>query len=262
MGSVYVNPETGKVREAKRRRRHSRRYAQWVTPQRQLVLAKIAVERSNQCFQGHPGCFDWSHYELAEEKPLRRHIRTATGSRLAQVWGLEEIQAPWLDGRTGLPRRDKSRRSWTATKPEIVKGRILSRPDLDIIEDMVEAWKREDREDRKEAWDREKDFLHRAEKGQFGGTFDAVARDVFMANRPEYYPYGMTVSPVNNNKPLAKIRVPSTMIYLFVDLSPAFRKIGYNKRKKILKYGKGVPAELNATVDSLCLAAVRAFWAK
>jgi hypothetical protein len=99
------------------------------------------------------------------------------------------------------------------------------------------------------------------EQGRFGSRFDPVARDVFMAERPDYYLVGHGVSAWTKKRVVA-VRIPSTFIFLFVDLS--LTKLSKNARHKIIRYGKwpAVPVDASLTEDKLIRLSVEDFWAR
>ena len=129
---------------------------------------------------------------------------------------------------------------------------------LNFQEAIIADWKAQDRAEREALLKIERAQIH-GEKGVFGRQFDPVERDVFMANRPDYYLKGLGVSPVTFKK-VAKVRVPSTYVHLYVDLSGTKEagSLSKNKRRKMQRYGQEAPAEVN----QLCRQAVEHWWAR
>ena len=123
--------------------------------------------------------------------------------------------------------------------------------------DFIEAWIAEDRDTRQALWELEEERIHHADGYRFGGDFDPVQRDEFMRQRPSYYLEGIGVSSVTMRQ-TAKIRVPSTNIYLFVDVSAATNKLGKNARKRLKRQGREIPAD----VHEICQRAIKSWWAR
>lgn len=108
---------------------------------------------------------------------------------------------------------------------------------LNFQEAVIADWKAEDRAEREALLRIERAQIH-GEKGVFGRQFDPVQRDIFMASRPGHYLKGLGVSPVTFKR-VAKVRVPSTDIHLYVGVSGAGElvKPSKNKRRKMRRPG-------------------------
>lgn len=130
-----------------------------------------------------------------------------------------------------------------------------------FLRELIEEWKADDREERNLAWKADERNLHHGDAGRFGRPFDPVAREVFMADRPAYYLEGLGVNAMTV-KAAAKIRLPSTNIRFFVDVSQPVKKLSKNKRRKIRRYGAATPVAKFTTIHDKCEAAIRGFWKK
>ena len=130
------------------------------------------------------------------------------------------------------------------------------------METVIDAWKAEDREARAYLWKLEQLQLHDGTYGRYGSSFDPVARDCYYQTRPDYYFLGFGVS-VESKKRIAVIRVPSTYIRLYVEVSQVFEgaSISRNKRRKMARYHSKPPLHIWEEVDNLCSRAVAAYWA-
>ena len=78
-------------------------------------------------------------------------------------------------------------------------------------------------------WKLEQLQIHDGTFGRYGGRFDPVARDVYyQEQRPQYHFLGFGVS-AESQKRIAVVRVPSTFIRLYVEVSEAFEGARTNK---------------------------------
>ena len=71
---------------------------------------------------------------------------------------------------------------------------------LNFQEAIIADWKAQDRAEREALLKIERAQIH-GEMGVFGQQFDPVERDVFVANRPDYYLKGLGISPVAALRP-------------------------------------------------------------
>lgn len=239
--SVYVNPTTGAIRTKPRRKE---RFPEWATPERRYHLAKLRLALMGVCLQGHR----WCDFRVYPDHFIH-HKPKATWRATPKAMG-------WLDTKTGLMRKDKFYPGW-APQRVLEYTPELSNSYFRLEADLIEGWKDQDRAEREALLQIERAQIH-GEKGVFGSTFDPVARDVFMANRPEYYLRGTGVSVFGTVRPVALVRVPSTNIGLFVDVAGA-KALSKNKRRKMRRYGQEAPA---GDVDQLCRQAVAHWWSK
>ena len=128
------------------------------------------------------------------------------------------------------------------------------------IEPVIKFWIAEDKVKQAELWRREQLLLHHApdRRGWRNQRFDPVAKDVFFQQQLPYYLEAIGISGLTFTR-IAKVRVPSTNVRLFVDVAKS--KISKNARHKAKRYGKGIGLliEESRTVDQLCSAAVNNF---
>ena len=212
----------------------------WSTPQRREHLVKLFQAYGNQCLQGHPVCPDITHYVAHESRvewrstPDIMEFQTRAGENtnvFVQAWKREQVR---------------------------VETPYLARLYDEVRENVIESWKAEDRERDSFEWKLEQQQIVDGAYGQYGSTFDPVARDVYMASRPEYYLVGMGVSPFTYQR-VALIRIPSTHVHLFVEVGPAVQEVSKNAQRKARRYNK-LSGTLQ-TIDEVCKAAVRDWWA-
>jgi len=102
-------------------------------------------------------------------------------------------------------------------------------------EDLIAYWKDCDRQDRQaqlEAERREMHFIN--ERRPRRSIFD---KEVFYSEQPLYYLEGFGVSALGF-KPVARVRLASSSVRLFIDLTEALKPLSKNQRRKALRYGK------------------------
>ncbi len=120
-----------------------------------------------------------------------------------------------------------------------------------FIEGLIAGWVAGDREQRQAEWEAELREMHRIPDRHFRqGHFDPIRRELFLAQQPLYYLVGMGVDALTF-RPVAKVRIPSTYVSLFVDIGEALQGVSRNKRRKALRYGKTLPKEARANIEAL-----------
>ncbi len=129
------------------------------------------------------------------------------------------------------------------------------------IEPVIKGWIAEDKVEQVALWRQEQRRLHHMtdERGWRNQRFDPVARDVFFQQQPPYYLEGVGISGLTFTR-IAKVRVPSTPVRLFVDVasSKRLKKLGQNARKR-LRRRPALLLEEDRVIDQLCRAAVKDF---
>jgi len=126
-----------------------------------------------------------------------------------------------------------------------------------FIEGLIKDWVVDDREQREAEWQRERDRIHRVPDKRFRqGRFDTIRRAMFLEQQPPYYLVGMGVDALAFRR-VAKVRIPSTYVHLFVEIGEAVQGVSKNKRRKAIRYGKPLPKEVQASVDRLVGRAVQ-----
>lgn len=202
----------------------------------------------NECLLGHPSCTLAEHFIRQTAKV--EWVRTLQKDlRLRQVFGEPgDIEFPtWLD----VPKHNLEQ----VRVP--VGEEVLTNAEA-IAHDLAEIWKASDREDAKDAWERERKELGPIQPVTgFGPFFDPVRRDELAQNRQEYYLRGAGMDPLTLER-FALVRIPATTIGLLVDLTRADKKIGKWARKKARARGEPLPVQ--PTDHEVILDAVRAWW--
>lgn len=128
-----------------------------------------------------------------------------------------------------------------------------------FIDGLIRDWVSDDRADREALWQRELQLMHQQpDRKGWKRRFDPVSREAFLAQQPPYYLEAVGVSGLTFTR-VAKVRIPSTYMRLFVDVAKA-KAQSKNQRRKARRYG--LPVTESETVDERCNLAVKDFWTK
>jgi hypothetical protein len=222
---------------------------QWSTPERQNHLAALAEAHMNKCREGHPACPKVTHYinpdckmEWVAKKVMVDCVDTSGNKTGRQTPAWEKRKVPAY----ATTMAHLVATQGTAAVQEIVdnldfqdnirlvvslEGTEMQREYQKLAEAAIESWKDEDRERRNYEWKLEQQQILDGTYGKYGTSFDPVARDAFFATRPEYYLVSIGVNAFTYQR-VALIRIPSTSVYLFVDLSDAVQELSKNASRE------------------------------
>jgi hypothetical protein len=129
------------------------------------------------------------------------------------------------------------------------------------IEPIIKDWIADDKLEQTVLWRRERRELHHMsdERGWRHQIFDPVAKDVFFQQQPPYYLEGVGISGLTFTR-IAKVRVPSTPVRLYVDVADSKlpKKLGQNARKRAKRQAALQIGE-DKSIDTMCRKAVRHF---
>ena len=126
-----------------------------------------------------------------------------------------------------------------------------------FIEGLIDDWKSDDRAQRAQSWQAERKALHSlAERPYNRGQFNAIGKDIYFANQPRFYIQGIGVNPATF-KPFAKVRLASSFVHLYVDLGDTRKPLSKKKRRKAIRYGKGLSGNIENQIYQLCCQAVK-----
>lgn len=102
-------------------------------------------------------------------------------------------------------------------------------------ESLIADWKAIDREKRREEWEVREREMHGVNERRWarGSLWD---KEIYMGERPLYYVDGFGISA--DFQPVAKVRLASSNLRVFIDISQALKPLSKNKRRKALRYGK------------------------
>jgi len=127
-----------------------------------------------------------------------------------------------------------------------------------VIEEVIRNWQLDDRAQRQAEWEAERIALHSLNERCYPtrGQFNALAKDIYLANQPHHFVIGLGISGVTF-RPFAKVRLASSYIHLHINLGNTLRKVSKTRRRKAIRYGKALPIEIQREVDRLINLAVR-----
>jgi hypothetical protein len=224
-----------------------------MTAERLAKLAELCEQYDHRCLKGHRNCLEKPHYQWATS-----HQETVA----------VPVEHPVMDKATGGIRQDVTRSGWAPVQVTVWEWESAWLHEATVKETKA-SWQADDREQRALDWKREQSTLHTGEVGKFiqfstGKSrlrnIDPIEMDNFVQNRPSYYLKATGVDGVHF-RPVAVVRVPSTNIQLFVDVSAAFVKATKNQRRLARRRGKPIQ-EVTVTVEELCQQAVQSWWNK
>jgi len=127
-----------------------------------------------------------------------------------------------------------------------------------FIEGLIRDWIADDREQRRAEWQAERRELHRLmeRREPVRGRFSGIAKDIYYTRQPQYYLLGLSVNGITF-KPIAKVRLASSFIHLFVELGDSLKPLSKSKRRKAIRYSKALPKEVRENIDSHIREAVK-----
>lgn len=129
-----------------------------------------------------------------------------------------------------------------------------------FVEGLIANWIAEDRECNLALWQAEQRRIHNLhERGNLKGEFGAISRDIFHSSQPEYYLMGFGMNTLTF-RPFAKVRLASSFVSLYIDVSGAMRKLSKNQRRKATRYGRPLSHRSKAEIDQMCSLAVKDYY--
>jgi len=216
----------------------------WATNERQAQLLDLWAKYGNRCLLGHTACDDFQHYVYHRPKPL---------------FGIKPKPIKCVD-RYGNPILDKEGNPlWTVeyepiphwvTNPEVIRLYDLR------LAEVIGDWIAEDKQAK--AYERKaiSRLLHTIpEVGKLRGQFNAISRDIYHESQPTYFIECLGISGLTF-KPFAKVRIASTYTRLLVDLKAPLANVSKNRKRKFIRYGKGLPIEVQREVELSCNQAI------
>jgi hypothetical protein len=216
----------------------------WATNERQAQLLALWAKYGNRCLLGHTACDDFEHYIYHKPKPL-------FGIKPKPIKCVDRYGNPILDN-NGQP-------LWTVeyelipdwvTTPEVIRLYDLK------LAEVIGDWIAEDRQAK--AYERKaiSRLLHTlSEVGALRGQFNAISRDIYHESQPTYFIECLGISGLTF-KPFAKVRIASSYVRLHVDLKAPLANVSKNRKRKYLRYGKGLPIGVQKEVELTCNKAI------
>jgi hypothetical protein len=126
------------------------------------------------------------------------------------------------------------------------------------IEALIGDWKAEDREVARLEWLNERRAMHSLgeRRTPVSGRFNNISMDIFHDKQPLFYVEGLGMSGLTL-QPFARVKLSSSYLRLYVDISQAIKGISKNRRRKAIRYAKAFPREVEARMLQLVSLAVR-----
>ncbi len=126
-----------------------------------------------------------------------------------------------------------------------------------FVDELVADWKALDREQRLAIEFAEQIALHRLGEKRYPlrGQFSSISQVIYGDRQPLYFVESLGISGLTL-KPFAKVRISSSYMRLFIDLGNALKPVGKVKRRKAIRYGKPLPADIEKNVSRIVAKAV------
>ena len=216
----------------------------WATNERQAQMLDLWAKYGNRCLLGHTACDDFEHYIYHKPKPL-------FGIKPKPIKCVDRYGNPILDN-NGQPLwtvEYKLIPDWVTT-PEVIRLYGLK------LAEVIGDWIAEDRQAK--AYERKaiSRLLHTlSEVGALRGQFNAISRDIYHESQPTYFIECLGISGLTF-KPFAKVRIASSYVRLHVDLKAPLTSVSKNRKRKFIRYGKGLPPEVAKEVELTCNRAI------
>lgn len=219
----------------------------WATPARKEYLVKLWTKYGNQCLLGHTACPILSHYVHYDSKMvIVPHAKTI----------------PCVDSQ-GNPLKDSQGNLLYMTAFELRKDYIKNKR-IDRLyevksEAIIKDWIAEDRKQAHEDWQAEFEARHKNDSRDYPlrGRFSGIAQEVYYDSQPQYYLENLGFSGLTF-KPFAKLRLASSNVRLFVDISEVLKPLSKNQKRKAVRYGK-LNRALQDRLDLTCWKAVKSY---
>jgi hypothetical protein len=128
------------------------------------------------------------------------------------------------------------------------------------IEEVIAAWKADDRAKRQQLWKLEVRRLHAAPQIRRRGPFDSIRREIYLSQRPSFEIVAVGIGAFTFKR-MAKVVIPGLKRVVWVDLSGIRPEgVSKNKLRKLARYQRGsVPKELVPQVESRVQERIRAY---
>jgi len=211
----------------------------WINPQRQAQFIDLWAKYGNRCLLGHIACTELEHYLYHRPKPL---------------FGVEPILRACE--KDGLPILDSNGNPLMTVEYKPIPYWITKRDNPEVmrlyelkLSEVIGDWIAEDRQSR--AFERKaiSRLLHTIpEVGKLRGQFNAIARDIYHESQPAYFIECLGISGLTF-KPFAKVRIASSYTRLLVDLQAPLTSVSKNRKRKYIRYGKGLPMGVEKQVE-------------
>ena len=127
-------------------------------------------------------------------------------------------------------------------------------------EGAVRYWVSDDAAQRAAEWKAEQERLHLDQRRFRQGEFDSLRRQIYLESQPPYRLVALTVDALTF-RPVALVKVSSTIVSLFVNLEEPMVGLSKSARRKARRYGKPLPVAEVKKAEKAIEAAVQDWWA-
>jgi hypothetical protein len=128
-------------------------------------------------------------------------------------------------------------------------------------EGAVRHWVSDDAAQRMAEWKAEQERLHGDQRRFRQGEFDCLRRQLYKESQPPYRLVALTVDSLTF-RPVALVRVSSTIVSLFVNLPNPMVGVSKSARRKARRYGKPLPEDAARKAEKAIATAVQDWWAR
>lgn len=125
------------------------------------------------------------------------------------------------------------------------------------IENLIDDWKADDREQASFEWKLEQKRLHSLGEPRLPvrGRFSAISKVIWHDKQPLFYVESLGMDCLKL-KPFARVKLSSSYLRLYVDLGDSLRGMSKNKKRKAIRYRKSLPTDIEARVSKLVALAI------
>jgi len=104
---------------------------------------------------------------------------------------------------------------------------------------IIDDWQADDREQASLEWQAERKAIHSLGERRLPirGQFNNISKDIWFDKQPLFYVENIGVSGVTL-KPFARVKLSSSYMRLYVDLTESLQGVSKNKKRKAIRYGK------------------------
>ena len=140
---------------------------------------------------------------------------------------------------------------------DLVSGAIYHEGYERYMDSLIADWKADDISTR----NYERKLIARrlhglSECGSLRGTFNAIARTIYHDSQPLFELEALGINGLTF-KPFAKVRIASSYVALHVDVSDTLKELSKSKRRKVIRYGKPMPAKVAEALTETVSKAIR-----
>ncbi len=242
----------------------------WLNPERQAELIRLFVQSNGFCIHGFTPCKGkWQRQVKVVCARFGKDFVCLSPVKIGEPCRYKPEQ-----GKPVLPcdRRHVIKLNWRCDYGDYAcySASFIDNENLltfgvkgecqypEYVSRLIQEWRNDSRSLKQAEWQAERLTLHALgeRREPIRGRFNGVSREITLAEQPTYYLDSLGVSGLTF-KPFAKIRLSSSYVYLYVDIQKPLQAVSKSKKRKAIRYGKPLPAEILDRIDLACNKAVR-----